>query len=558
MKTKRECIDFFLKITEPVKNKYTHANTRLCPGTSAAWYEDISAGVEGFSRILWGLVPYIKGGGDPGEFKDIYLEGIKNGTDPQSEYYWGECHDGDQRFVEMAAMAYAILMVPEFIWEPLDKKTQDNFALWLYQINKYAVPENNWYFFVVLVNIALKSVNKIYSKKRLNECLEKIETFYVDKGWYFDGRTANRDYYVAFALHFYGLIYSMFVDDEYAKRYRQRAMEYAKSFAYWFDENGAAVPYGRSLTYRFAQCSFWSMLVLAGLKPYPLEVMKGIISRNLDYWDNQNIFDDSGVLTVGYAYGNMNMAENYNAPGSPYWSLKAMAILALDDDDPFWSVKEMPLLIADSIKAVDEANMIMAHQKGEALLYPVGSIQKQGDVGHVYSKYEKFVYSSRFGFSVPRSCANINDFAPDNVLAFEIDGYIFTKRGANDYIIKNDGLAVKWSPIKGIDVETAIIPFIGGHKRIHKIVTDYDCTLYDCGFAVAARDEDNVKCIEEDDFCIVQNDFSKCTVRGGKGFVINAAPNTNLLYNKTKIPSVRFELKKGAYVVETVVEEWTK
>ncbi len=36
------------------------------------------------------------------------------------------------------------------------------------------------------------------------------------------------------------------------------------------------------------------------------------------------------------------MAELYNAPGSPYWSLKSYLVLALEDDHPFWRAKEEP------------------------------------------------------------------------------------------------------------------------------------------------------------------------------------------------------------------------
>lgn len=37
---------------------------------------------------------------------------------------------------------------------------------------------------------------------------EKIEQMYVGNGWYSDGLTRQRDYYVAFAIHYYSLIYA--------------------------------------------------------------------------------------------------------------------------------------------------------------------------------------------------------------------------------------------------------------------------------------------------------------------------------------------------------------
>ena len=50
--------------------------------------------------------------------------------------------------------------------------------------------------------------------------------------------------------------------------------------------------------------------------------------------------DAVGVLTIGYAYPNLHLAEGYNAPGSPYWAMKAFACLALPADHPFWQAEE--------------------------------------------------------------------------------------------------------------------------------------------------------------------------------------------------------------------------
>ena len=61
--------------------------------------------------------------------------------------------------------------------------------------------------------------------------------------------------------------------------------------------------------------------------------MKGIIVRNLNWWLARPIFDRDGVLTIGYGYPQQYMAEQYNAPGSPYWGLKVFLLLALPDAD---------------------------------------------------------------------------------------------------------------------------------------------------------------------------------------------------------------------------------
>lgn len=84
------------------------------------------------------------------------------------------------------------------------------------------------------------------------------------------------------------------------------------------------------------------MAALAGEEVLPWPVLKGILARHLAWWLNQPIYDNAGVLTIGYAYPNLQMSETYNAPGSPYWALKSFAFLALPDNHPFWAADCAP------------------------------------------------------------------------------------------------------------------------------------------------------------------------------------------------------------------------
>ena len=156
---------------------------------------------------------------------------------------------------------------------------------------------------------------------------------------------------------------------ERCKKYMDRAMAFGKNFAYWFAEDGSAVPYGRSQTYRFAQASFYSACVMAHIEPIPLSLMKGIILRHLNKWLEKPIFDHDGILTIGYGYPNLTMAESYNAPGSPYWALKLFACLAVPGNDEFWNVESEPLPRLDSIKTFSEAKHSERKQLSYALPY---------------------------------------------------------------------------------------------------------------------------------------------------------------------------------------------
>jgi hypothetical protein len=174
---------------------------------------------------------------------------------------------------------------------------------------------------------------------------------------------------------------------------------------------------------------------------------------------------------------------------------------------------------------------------------------------HYPEKYSKFVYSTKFGFSISHSNYSIGEAAPDNMLAFEIDGYIFTRKICEDFKIENNEIYSKWSPIKGIMVETLLIPNENGHLRRHKVKCDYDCIAYDCGFSVAitenGADEENAK----DREAYIGNSFSSCKVistgEHGTGEIIESEPNTNLIYSKTRIPAIKYMLNKGETILET-------
>ena len=81
---------------------------------------------------------------------------------------------------------------------------------------------------------------------------------------------------------------------------------------------GRAVPFGRSLTYRFAMSSFWGAVAFADLElPAPLTwgVVRGLQLRNVRYWARQaGAYNTDGTLTIGYCYPNQAMTEVRSLP----------------------------------------------------------------------------------------------------------------------------------------------------------------------------------------------------------------------------------------------------
>jgi len=554
---KKDFEDLLISLMRPLIPCYSAGGARLKIGNSGATYGEKAIELEGFSRALWGLYPYWAGGGQNfPELEEICRRGLASGTDPDSPEYWGEPGDCDQCFVEMAAISCAMLAIPDRTTERLSAAEREHLAGWLNSINLHEVPDNNWLFFMILTNLALKKNGMPYSETRMKQGLDRIDSFYICDGWYADGKNGCIDYYNPWAFHDLGLLYALYGGDDdpvRAKKYRDRAVAFGRQFVYWFDRNGAAVPFGRSLTYRFAQCAFWSACVIAGAEPFPMSVMKGIISRNLNWWMEKPILDRDGILTIGYGYPQMFMTEFYNAPGSPYWAMKAFLILALPDDHIFWSLREEALPELKPLAVFRPANMLIQRlPDGQVNLYP-SVTEKLHEMGQAKPKYGKFVYSSRFGFSVERSQETIGLAAPDSMLAFEIGGRIFVRGSQEKTEVENDRVISRWSPFPGIEVETVLVPGDGGHTRHHRVISEISCRAYDCGFALDKNDGSVGKKISGNKI-VIENGHFRCLTEGnGIPVMIDAAPATSLYSVNTVIPAICYEIGTGENLLTTSV-----
>ena len=102
--------------------------------------------LEGFSRPLWGLGSLLAGGFDySGAHR--WAVGLENGTDPESEEFWGTMRDRDQRMVECSPIGFALAMAPETFWDHLSSDQKYKLEQWLGVMNDKEMPNTNWLWF---------------------------------------------------------------------------------------------------------------------------------------------------------------------------------------------------------------------------------------------------------------------------------------------------------------------------------------------------------------------------------------------------------------------------
>ena len=474
-------------ILRALDQQFPAGQAQFSLGDTCAHYSVDIACMEGLSRALWGLFPLMAGGADV-PYAEKYIQAIKLGTDQQSPHYWGDTGPYDQRLVEMAAYGLGLALLQTRLTDRFSLTERENLHRWLNQITDAQMPDSNWNYFAIIVQLGFKRAGLPYDRAAIERRFELMEAYYLGDGWYSDGPGRPKDYYISMAFHFYGLLYATLSPEDAGRAaiLRERSRLFAEDFIYLSAADGASVPFGRSLTYRFAMVAFWSAAAFAELDVFSPGVIKGVILRHLRWWQKQLIFDRDGILTLGFAYPNLAMCEDYNSPGSPYWALKVFLILALPEDHPFWLAEELPLPLLAEKRVIPHAVQILQHSErsDHVTMLTSGQLELNNYV-NTEAKYTKFAYSSRFGFTIERGRYGIKHAACDSMLLLaDGDDYYRGRRQCDDVRVDENFIWSRWSPWHDVTIDTWLVPFGEWHLRLHRINSARTLQTVEGGFAV--------------------------------------------------------------------------
>ncbi len=487
LKTKADFQQLVNDLIEPLVPYLNKQGAKLDFDEGGAIFDMKASSLEGIARPLWGIIPLVVGGG---EFKHwaLFRRALIEGTDPNHANYWGQTTNINQRSVEMAAIGLLLALTPEHGWDPLSAEQQENLAKWIAHIQQCAVPQNNWLFFTILVQAGLRRVGRadLVNTDVEKHYLDKLKNFYLGEGWYGDGDVKNIDHYGGFALHFYGMIYATLLEDtdpELCQLFLQRANEFVEPFSYWFSDHGDTLAQGRSLCYRFATSGFWAMAGIANCDAKPLGEIKGLWARQIRLWKEHPIFTTEGIMTRGYYYPNLVVAEGYNSPTSPYWAMKAFFPLLLADDAEFWTTEERPLSITNNIYPMPSASSLAQRVNGHSIVHFAGTIEPQFQV----DKYNKFAYSTCFGLDVNAlQHGHMGSFG-DNILAFSFDAGTNwqTRMHNNEVSVETSSMLVDWSTGEQAVKTTIEIGDNGTFTRTHEFTLARPAWIVESGFAIS-------------------------------------------------------------------------
>ncbi|KAJ5103521.1 hypothetical protein N7532_004050 [Penicillium argentinense] len=567
-RTQADVTEAALALLRPLTPYFSPDKGRIrLPISTGVHFDETAAQIEGFVRPLWAVASLLQlessiSQYDPTksalaesirEVTEPWISGLCAATDPEHPEYWGVIDDMDQRMVEAEVVSFALLVAPGKLFQSRDRKTRQNITTWLRGMNGKKMPPNNWRWFRVFSNLALVKVCGIplsYVQDEMQADLAVLDSFYLEDGWSGDGpwlsteeevkelldfeQTGRRDaigkgrqvdyYSGSFAIQFSQLLFARFAEDIDPDRvagYRQQARDFGASFWRYFGSDGAVIPFGRSLTYRFSCGAFFAALAVSHIPdmPQPLSTsgqIKGFLLRHLRWWANHSadIFYRDGTLSIGWLYPNMYMSEDYNSSQSPYWSLKTLIAIALFENNEFWTVEEEPYPSLFNPRLVPAPRQILSNHPfgnhhfclspAQFVAWPMKATQ---------AKYSKFEYSSTFAFSVPTGPL-IQQIAPDCTLALSRDGaetwavkwkcsepqFSQIQLRTSGGLVSIPAVSVRWYPWgdRQAEVTTTLIPptdrWPDWHVRVHRVLISESLrTLHtvEGGFASPGRRKHN-------------------------------------------------------------------
>ncbi|MFD7322274.1 DUF2264 domain-containing protein [Streptomyces sp. NPDC059875] len=452
------------------------------PGPRPSWSGVRSDGLEGHARTFLLAALRVAGarGEDPHGHLPRYAEGLAAGTEepgstgPDS---WPLLTDVRQAVVESASVALGLRLTRPWLWDALDDRTRQRAVDWLLPALEPSPVDNNWWLFGLTVAGFLQDagIETDRAAATIERSLDRIEKWYVGDGWYSDGDNRAFDHYNAWALHFYPVLHAHLAGDrDLLDRYGPRLRRHLDDHVHLFDADGAPLPYGRSLTYRFAAAAAPWLGALTGHTPLTPGATRRLASGTLQYFLDRGATDERGLLTLGWHGPDAPVVQSYSGPASPYWAAKGFLGLLLPADHPAWTDSEEPLPAerADTVRPVAPAALLIQSTAADGLvrLHNHGSNHVSSDPsGADDSGYARYAYSTRTGPTTPPD-------QPDNHFALLVDGRV-TRRGPATPLGTGPGWAASLhTPLPGIRILSATLAHGRAEVRAHLVLGAPDGT----------------------------------------------------------------------------------
>jgi hypothetical protein len=320
---------------------------------SSSSFDSPLASLEAFARTLCGVAPWCEREGWNGTAPTDKVVGQLEAflTDTGTIHSLFDDNLTPQVLVEAAFISQAIIRSPNVIAGSLSTHALDKLVIALKHTRRVKPGFNNWILFSAMVECALRRLGcRDWDCVRIDYALRQFEQWYAGNGFYCDGPSFAFDYYNSFVIH------PMLVDvvrcfskerlvEAHEENILARATVMAGHLEAMISPEGTFPVVGRSLAYRFGILHALAQAALLDLLPPHIKpsaaraAISSVISR---FFDSDDLFDDQGLLNIGFISDQPEVGESYISQGSSYFCTTAFLPLGLPKTHPFWSEPDAP------------------------------------------------------------------------------------------------------------------------------------------------------------------------------------------------------------------------
>ena len=375
-----------------------------------------------------------------------FRRGLVLGTNPESPHYWGPTTNFHQHTVEMGALVLAMEKASAWLWEPLEEGERRQVARWLSSVRGVGLHRNNHLFFgVIPLSFLLKQG---YGTNADRTCvlrwMDIMESMHLGGGWFIDGMNESIDHYNAYAFHYYGLWWGSLygeLDPSRAARWAGWTHSFLPDYLRFFAASGEPIPFGRSMTYRFAATAPFALAAKLGVSPLSPGQSRRVCTQNLRFFLDHKIQQRQGALSLGWTNEFPAITEAYSCAGSTYWAAKGLSPLFLAPNDPFWTEPEKPLPCeeGDFSHPIPQIGMVVRSVNGEVELLTSASSICGGNTAFGAYKWGKLSFRTGVGLEVkPKD----GPYPLDAALTAEgKDGTLFGRQSTHPLEIEADHIS---------------------------------------------------------------------------------------------------------------------